>query len=180
MPTANLSKVAYPPERCLTTPLPQLLQTPSGLALIEIQGTIIIGKHKLTSSGGFELENAGNDAEGDDSMDVDGEDDTISMAHLGEFDFSDIENGGTEVVLKLGKFQRLRGKVVKLKAPLAVLRVDPPSLLAQGGQVPSSQSLEEERQQIANDRNAGMEVPIVDIIYHKVLFSSRPEPIVYV
>lgn len=175
MPTADIKKISYGADACTTSVLPKVLQTPSGLALLDLQGIINIGKHKLTSSGGFELESAEEiENQEDDARE------SLAMSHVGDFDFSDVENGGSEVVLKIGKFQRLRGKITKLKMPLAVLRMDPPKdAAAPGEEVPGSQRTDDLRHEIANDRNAGVEVPIVDIIYHKIVFSTRPEPIVY-
>jgi hypothetical protein len=64
-------------------------------------------------------------------------------------------------VLLIGKYQRRRGKIVVLNAPLAVLRTR------------GDGKSQEER--------GGKEVfiPVVDIINYKIIFNSRPEPVVY-
>lgn len=177
MPLANLKKQTYSPDKTKESALPKVLHTPSGLALLEIQGTIHIGKRQLTSSGGLGLDTQDDEVKEDDDEDMsDGDDD---IEEVGKFDFSDLEKGGSEVVLQIGKFQRLRGKLVKLKMPLAMLRIDPGS----GESVvepPGTQEAKEQRfHSIANDCDAEVEVPILDIVYYKILFATRPEPIVY-
>lgn len=102
----------YPPsgrEEPNTSPLPQLLQTPSGLALLELQGTI----------------NLPHDSEGK----------TLADVEVGRVDFPDydpsVEGGGSgwmkRVHLYIGQHQRLTGEVKKLPKALAVVR-------RQGGQ----------------------------------------------
>lgn len=176
MPLANLKKQTYSPEKTKESVLPKVLQTPSGLALLEIQGTIHIGKRQLTSSGGLGLETQDDEVKEDDDEDMSDGDDEIE--EVGKFDFSDLEKGGSEVVLQIGKFQRLRGKLIKLKMPLAVLRIDP--VTSESDEPPVTQEAKEQSyHSIANDRDAEVEVPILDIVYHKILFATRPEPIVY-
>jgi chromosome transmission fidelity protein 8 len=89
--------------------LPQILQTPSGLAIVEIQGTL----------------HAPPDAE------------------VGSLVFPP---DGKRVYLYVGRFQRLTGEIKKLPKPLAVLR-----------------------------KRDDLEV--VEVIHHKILFMSRPEPV---
>lgn len=185
MPVARFNKKTYKEDHALESVLPKILKTPSGLALLEIQGTITVGKRKLTSEGGFGLENEDEEdadmTDGEDSNNIN-QDVYEAVPHIGEFDFSDIESGGSEVVLRIGKFQRLRGKLTKLKMPLAVLRMDPKDSSEEVDEIkppPTQDLLDATRRTIVNDRDAVVEVPILDIIYYKILFSTRPEPIVY-
>lgn len=178
MPVAILSKKKHDPNQSIEGLLPKVLQTPSGLALLEIQGSINIGKRTLSSVGGLGLENVEDeDSESennpDDEADMNNDSDE-GIHHIGEFDFSGLEAGGSEVTLRIGRYQRLRGKLIKLKYPLAVLRVDPKE-----DPTVTQESIEEKRNAIGDSRDAIVEVPILDIIYHKILFSTRPEPIVY-
>lgn len=125
-------------------PLPDLLQTPSGLAILEIQGTINMPLH----------DNA-----------VTGHPDDLSSpaTAVGRLVFPDFRphdpTGSTawmkRVHLYVGSHQRLTGGVTKLSSPLAVIRRKPEN----DASVPGTEELE-----------------IAEIIYYKVLFSSRPEP----
>ncbi|EKJ73408.1 hypothetical protein NXS19_000765 [Fusarium pseudograminearum] len=94
----------YPPSKESTTssPLPQLLQTPSGLALLELQGTL----------------NVPEDSNGEALGDVD----------VGRLDFPDYTPGAEgsawmkQVHLYVGQHQRLTGEVKKLPKAMAVIR----------------------------------------------------------
>ncbi|KAF5645031.1 chromosome transmission fidelity 8 [Fusarium sp. NRRL 25303] len=94
----------YPPSNKAppSSPLPQLLQTPSGLALLELQGTI----------------NLPQDANGD----------ALGGVQVGRLDFPDFVMG-TEgsawmkrVHLYVGQHQRLTGEIKKLPKAMAVVR----------------------------------------------------------
>ncbi|CAH0022082.1 unnamed protein product [Clonostachys rhizophaga] len=95
----------YPPTRRDTptsSPLPTLLQTPSGLAILELQGTI----------------NLPRDSKGE----------PLSGFQLGSVEFPDYVPGeeGTDwmnrVHLFIGQHQRLHGQVKKLPKAMAVVR----------------------------------------------------------
>lgn len=103
----------YPPKADAQTPspLPQLLQTPSGLALLELQGTINL------------------------PPDADPADDTSSPTSslpggvdVGRLDFPDYDPNAEgsawmrRVHLYIGQHQRLTGEVKKLPRPMAVVR----------------------------------------------------------
>ncbi|UNI20235.1 hypothetical protein JDV02_006340 [Purpureocillium takamizusanense] len=90
------------PDRPASSPLPPLLHTPSGLALVELQGTINLP--------------AGEDGE------------TLADVEVGRLDFPDFVPG-TEgsawtkrVHLYVGQHQRLTGEVKKLPRAVAVVR----------------------------------------------------------
>lgn len=63
------------------------------------------------------------------------------------------------VHLYIGRHQRLAGEVKKLANPLAVIRRRDMTEEARG------------------DDEQGEELEIVDLVYYKLLFSSRPEPV---
>lgn len=94
----------YPPSRdgSTSSPLPQLLQTPSGLALLELQGTINFPRN------------------------ADGE--ILPDTELGRIDFPDYvpdAEGSAwmkRVHLYVGEYQRLTGEVKKLPKAIAVVR----------------------------------------------------------
>lgn len=115
-----------------TNPLPSLLHTPSGLGLIELQGSIL-------------SENA--------------EADAAAVFQLGRLVFPAAEGtdgsggwDGKRVLLYVGEHQRMAGEVKKLSKPVAVIR-----------RRPSSSSVDDE-------------VEIAEIVYFKIVFGHRPEP----
>jgi chromosome transmission fidelity protein 8 len=135
----------YPPDRSAgkaCSPLPQLLQTPSGLALLELQGTI----------------NLPQEANGE----------TPAGFEIGKLEFPDYSPGteGTAwmqtVHLYIGQYQRLTGEVKKLPKAIAVVR-------RREGQPENGpgDSVEE----------SGNDLEVVEIVKHKLMFSSRPEPV---
>jgi len=106
----------HPPDRTILrdgapNALPQLLQTPSGLAILEIQGTIHAPPAKTS------------DEMNDDSQ----FDEAVSIGRL-DFPLHSVDNppADTEwmkrVHLYIGKHQRLTGEVKKLPKALAILR----------------------------------------------------------
>lgn len=145
--------------------LPHVLRTPSGLVLIEIQGTIHVGSKILTSTGGLGLvteaskENATiNKSLGFKPFSLDS-----PVDFVGKFDFSQIETGEHNITLIIDQHQRLRGKLTKLKKPLIILGIDS-----------GLNKFETEHKQAIS-----IDIPIEDVIESKIVFSSRPEPIVY-
>lgn len=137
MPTVTL----HPPARDRTpnstngNPMPSLIRTPSGLAMIELQGTISSEEPELDAA--------------------------LTLGRLvfpppegeehGEWD-------GKRVVLYVGDHQRLTGDVRRLAKPIAVVR----------------------RKPVASDDDSTLaddEVEVAEIVYYKMLFSHRPEPL---
>lgn len=177
--------------------LPSVLKTPSGLALLEIQGSIYVGSRPLIDFGhGLGLlqeTQQDEDNEEEDKNYLHFDNSTVELQKLGRFDFSNLEKGGNEVLLYIGDHQRLRGKIVQLKTPLAVLQMNPHQncdghSMGQDNDVnmapPSSNvSIDSTRdnyhRQVAYDEKANVEIPILEIIRHKLVFATRPEPVVY-
>ncbi|CAF9926981.1 MAG: hypothetical protein HETSPECPRED_006475 [Heterodermia speciosa] len=119
-------------------PLPQFLQTPAGLAILELQGTIHIPDSSEEPDIGESIE-------------------TVPIGRLVFPDYrkddpSESQAWMKKVYLYVGRHQRLTGEVKKLANPMAVLRRIQPAA-------------------------TGDELEIADIIYYKILFSSRPEPV---
>lgn len=144
----------------ISNPLPQLLQTPSGLAILELQGTI-----NLPSVDPSEL------------PDAQGEGNPFSQQTLiGTLVFPDYSSSAPQestawmkkVYLYVGRHQRLTGEVKRLAKPLAVIRRkdagDGAGGVAKGGKADVDVDAEEE-------------LEIVEVVYYKILFSSRPEPV---
>ncbi|KAK9480882.1 chromosome transmission fidelity protein 8 [Lipomyces japonicus] len=129
--------------------LPTVLQTPSGLALIEIQGTI------HTSGAG-----AGGDHHDDDEP----------VHEIGRLVFQ-----GSTVWLWIGRHQRMEGSIVDLKPPLGLIK------RVQQKKNDHDHEHEQEQEQKDHDESGnphGTAVEIVEIIRKKIVFLTRPEPIV--
>jgi chromosome transmission fidelity protein 8 len=110
--------------------LPELLQTPSGLAVVEIQGTL-------------------NTPDGDSVAFPVGK---LVFPHYNPDAPKGDQSWQKRVHLYVGKHQRLTGEVKKLAKPLAVMR----------------------KREGTTDEG---ELEIAEIIYYKLLFAHRPEPV---
>ena len=137
MPTIPLHLAPKEAIKPVSNPLPQLLQTPTGLAILEIQGTLNLPPSSNSSS---------------------------TSTPVGRLVFPDYTPTTPEddkswmkrVYLYIGLHQRLTGEVKKLPNPVVVIRKREPT----------------------DSSTAGTdELEIMDIVYWKVLFSSRPEPV---
>ncbi|KAL2160403.1 hypothetical protein VTH06DRAFT_1576 [Thermothelomyces fergusii] len=136
------------------SPLPPLLQTPSGLALLELQGTI----------------NLPETARGPAAATAPAPAIPIGRLHFPAYDGSapDSTAWTKKVWLYVGEHQRLQGEVKKLPRPVAVLRKRQGG--AGGAAGPGGGESE--------GRGAGAEeLEVVDIVKWKIVFSSRPEPV---
>ncbi|PGG98629.1 chromosome transmission fidelity protein 8 [Blastomyces parvus] len=164
-------------------PLPQVLQTPSGLAILELQGTI-----NLPDS------SAANDS---DSLDMDLE--SSGFAHspkqystpIGRLIFPDYNEAANNdpndnswmkrVYLYVGRHQRLTGEVKKLPRPLAAIqRVEESGHKSTAGEMKAKLQAEGVLDAGCSDDeecDSCDELEIVDVIKHKIIFSSRPEPV---
>jgi chromosome transmission fidelity protein 8 len=143
------------PENIGTNPLPQLLQTPSGLALLEIQGTINLPAHD------------DEDATSTESYDgIKAQETPIGRLVFPEYDPQDTSNNTwmKRVYLYVGKHQRLTGEVKKLPKAIAVIRKR-----RDGSEGDMDVDTE------AGESNEELEV--VEIVKYKILFSTRPEPV---
>jgi chromosome transmission fidelity protein 8 len=132
-------------------PLPALLHTPTGLALLELQGTIhfpppapstattLVGKLV------FPLYNP----------EINGAEDTKWMKR---------------VYFYIGENQRMTGEVKRLGKPIAVVRK---RAVRHGEEI---SGVEEEMEGVEGGETQE-ELEIVEIVRWKVVFSSRPEPV---
>ena len=129
-------------------PLPPLIRTPSGFALLELQGTI-----------NLPLE------------DPDSEEKPPEIP-LGRFEFPDynpdaLDPSGTawmkRVHFYVGRNQRLTGEVKKLPRAIAIIR----RREGAGDDVEMKNAATGEQPE---------DLEVVEIVKHKVVFSSRPEP----
>jgi chromosome transmission fidelity protein 8 len=147
-----------------SNPLPSLIQTPSGLALLEIQGTLHISS-------------SNQDATFTSSLDPGLEISALKETDVGRIVFPHYNPallGGEDlrwmkqVYLYVGKHQRLTGEVKKLGKPVAVLRKKVAEEKALGMDDIEHEGVFQE---------TGEELEIVEIIMFKILFAERPEPV---
>lgn len=137
--------------------LPPLLQTPSGLAILELQGTINVpASSSVPGPDTLEEESDLKNAARGKSIETE-------LGKLMFPDYSDLDPDSTKwmkrVYLYAGRYQRMTGEVKKLPKPLAVI---------QRRQKSAAQQTDEE----GNDK-----LEIVEIIKYKIIFASRPEPV---
>ncbi|KAL8397475.1 hypothetical protein RB594_004265 [Gaeumannomyces avenae] len=131
------------------SPLPPLLHTPSGLALLELQGVINTGEEDGGGAAG--------------------------PTRVGRLDFPEYvpgrsEDGGAwmkRVYLYVGLNQRLTGEVKKLPRPVAVIRRRRREGDGEGG----------DDGEAGGGGGGDGELEVVEIVRYKLLFSQRPEPI---
>ncbi|CAZ82595.1 unnamed protein product [Tuber melanosporum] len=93
-----------PPPPPPTNPLPQFLHTPSGLAIVEVQGTINLPQQLSTATASSNAQQS-------------------HETPVGRLIFPDGDlTPSKQVYLYIGKNQRLTGEVKELATPLGVLR----------------------------------------------------------
>ncbi|KAJ9661227.1 hypothetical protein H2201_006586 [Coniosporium apollinis] len=147
MPSISL----YPPRAAaaaLSNPLPNLLQTPTGLAILEIQGTIHVPPPASSED----------DTDAQPSHTPIG---TLVFPDYSPSDPADETKWMKRVYLYVGKHQRMTGEVRKLARPVGVVRRRVAG--AEDG--------------VEGDGMKREELEIVEVVRWKVVFSSRPEPV---
>ncbi|KAF3046150.1 hypothetical protein E8E12_011384 [Didymella heteroderae] len=153
MPSIPLHPPSRPTPSGVENPLPPLLHTPTGLALLEIQGTIHFPPPTASATSTrvgklvFPLYNPALHGEGDAKW-------------------------MKRVYLYVGENQRMVGECKKLGKAFAVIR------RREGGGDGSLEGdvtmAEGEGTQRAKE---GEELEIVEVVRHKLVFSGRPEPV---
>ena len=150
-PTVKLHPQPSNPDAAVDNPLPQLIQTPSGLAILELQGTINLPQTDPEA------------AEGEDTQEV-------SIGKISFPDYHpDIQDPAStswmkRVHLYVGHHQLLTGEVKKLPKALAVVRRRSPD--GAGGEDVDMSS-----------EDSKDELEVVEIVKYKLVFSHRPEPV---
>jgi chromosome transmission fidelity protein 8 len=158
----HTSSTASRPEGDVRNPLPQLLQTPSGLALLEMQGTINLPDQ--------------DDEDSITSTEIHGgataQETPIGRLVFPLYDPQDANSTAwmKRVYMYVGKHQRLTGEVKKLPKAIAIIRKRTDGLARQRN---GQGGIAEEGEEGGNID----ELEIVEIVKYKILFSSRPEPV---
>jgi chromosome transmission fidelity protein 8 len=160
VPIYPIQRRLAPSPRSSLNPLPELLCTPSGLALLELQGTINLPQRDPEShASGLQVNGDGASQE----------------TSIGRLVFPDYHPATQEpnstawtkrVYLYVGKHQRLTGEVKKLPKAIAVIRKRPKED-TEGISNATTKSGEEQTE----------ELEVVEIVKWKILFSQRPEPV---
>ncbi|KAI8630953.1 hypothetical protein F5Y19DRAFT_40901 [Xylariaceae sp. FL1651] len=131
-------------------PFPELIQTPSGLAILEIQGTI-----NLPPSDDISAETS------------------YRELQIGRLSFPDYHPDTQDasntswmklVHLYVGQHQRLTGEIKKLPRAIAIIRKRPKS------------GEDMEMVGLTSD-GAREDLEVVEIVKYKLMFSHRPEPV---
>ena len=144
-----------------SNPLPALLQTPSGLAVLEMQGTINFG---------------GGSSNDDDDDGTETEETMAGAIPTGRLVFPDFDPAKPSddtawmkrVWLYVGSHQRMTGEVKKVPKPFAVVRRRRRAETQAEDETPGSSAGDDELRD-------GLEV--VEIIRWKLSFAIRPEPV---
>ncbi|RYP02822.1 hypothetical protein DL764_005585 [Monosporascus ibericus] len=148
-PTVKLHPQRTSGEGIADNPLPQLIRTPSGLAILELQGTINLPEADPESEGKSEEIPIGR----------------ITFPDYNpEFQDPSSTSWMKQVHLYVGQHQRLTGEVKKLPRALAVIR----KRASDGQDVNMAGS--------TSDTTID-ELEVVEIVKYKLVFSHRPEPV---
>ena len=131
-----------------SNPLPPLLHTPSGLALVELQGDI-----RFPPAPGLASTSVGKLAFPLYNPDINGVEDTKWMKR---------------VYFYVGKNQRMAGEVKKLGKPCAVIQKKGQNGSLSDGDV---------HMEGADGDGGSEELEIVEIVKYKIIFATRPEPV---
>ncbi|KAI2632349.1 hypothetical protein GGR54DRAFT_30802 [Hypoxylon sp. NC1633] len=130
-------------------PLPQLIQTPSGLAILELQGTINLPETDENADGSSKEIEIGRLIFPDYYPDTQDPTSTSWMKRIH---------------LYVGEHQRLTGEVKKLPKAMAIIKK----------RVNSSEDLDMTNSQPSSTTE---DLEIVEIVKYKLVFSQRPEPV---
>ncbi|KAF8856393.1 hypothetical protein BDZ45DRAFT_475782 [Acephala macrosclerotiorum] len=158
MPDVQIHPKTSTPLTSTINPLPQLLQTPSGLALLELQGTI-----NLPVPDDEDMLSADRDSSS-----------TLRETAIGRLVFPDYDpqNASSTAWMKrvymyVGRHQRLSGEVKKLPKAIAIIRKRKSE---------SADKMDVDMDGEGEDEGIA-ELEVVEIVKYKILFSTRPEPV---
>jgi len=159
MTTIKVHPRPLKPSDQVKNPLPQLLQTPSGLALLEMQGTINLPSHADEDSVSTESQ-----------LGVKAQETPIGRLIFPDYDpeNKDSNEWMKRVYLYVGKHQRLTGEVKKLPKAIAIIRRR--AAVDVTNEDVDMEGADEEKGKIED-------LEVVEIVKYKIIFSTRPEPV---
>ncbi|TQS38075.1 hypothetical protein Golomagni_01457 [Golovinomyces magnicellulatus] len=148
------------------SPLPQLLQTPSGLAILELQGTIYLPAPNCTTDNELRENQQLPRSQTENNTGLKSLEAAFGRLSFPYYDEADTNSTAwmKKVYLYVGPHQRLTGEVKKLQNALAVIRK------VRNDPFEGSEDVDE------IEKN-NIQLEIVEIIKYKILFSNRPEPV---
>lgn len=150
-------------EASVANPLPPLIQTPSGLALLELQGTINLPCH------------AGAEDDNNNAPEI-----SIGRIWFPDYNPNALDPKSTawmkRVHMYVGQHQRMTGEVKKLPRAIAVIRKRSAGVTA-GDTEMTGDSATTTTTTTTKDDLSTEDLEIVEIIKYKLVFSSRPEPV---
>lgn len=179
MPTTTASINLHLSSSCPSTShpppnLPTLLRTPSGLALLELQGTVNFPSYTTDTTTNTSTEVNTDDNSTYSSPSDDTPQQSAPKNQIGRLIFPDYDPSSTDtawmrrVYMYVGEHQRLMGEVKKLPMPIAVVR----RRVADGGiRERGGDGMEID----GEEREEGLEV--VEVVKYKLVFTQRPEPV---
>lgn len=147
-------------EASVANPLPPLIQTPSGLALLELQGTINLPYH------------TGAEDDNNNAPEI-----PIGRIWFPDYNPNALDPKSTawmkRVQMYVGHHQRMTGEVKKLPRAMAVIRKR-----SAGATTGDTEMTGDSATTTSTTDDSSMEdLEIVEIIKYKLVFSSRPEPV---
>ncbi|KAK8133664.1 hypothetical protein PG984_005676 [Apiospora sp. TS-2023a] len=161
-----MASVQLYPRRPATTeadvanPLPPLIQTPSGLALLELQGTINLPYH------------TGAEDDNNNAPEI-----PIGRIWFPDYNPNALDPKSTawmkRVHMYVGQHQRMTGEVKKLPRAIAVIRKRAIGATAGDTEMTGDSATKS----TTTDDSSTEDLEIVEIIKYKLVFSSRPEPV---
>lgn len=153
MPSIPLHTTALSPPSPTTNPLPPLLHTPTGLALLELQGTLRFPPRPASPSTLVGR--------------------LVFPLYNPELNGDKDERWMKKVWFYVGEGQRMGGEVKRLARPFAVVR-------RRGGEGGGGEGEDGDVRMggVEEGRQVGAEeLEIVEVVKYKIVFSSRPEPV---
>lgn len=139
-------------------PLPTLLHTPTGLALLELQGTVHFPAPTASGPSTTQIGKL-----------------VFPLYNPATMDPSDTK-WMKRVYMYVGKGQRMTGECKKLGKPIGIMRKR--GVKERGGNENADADMEDDGQ--GGNKNGEAkeeELEIVEIVKYKIVFSARPEPI---
>ncbi|KAE8374762.1 chromosome transmission fidelity protein 8 [Aspergillus bertholletiae] len=151
MPTITLHPRVSSPTS-LPNPLPQVLQTPTGLAILELQGTINLPSEEAEARSMV----SANDIHDPSIPTFETPVGRLMFPDYSPQTAPDDTKWMKRVYLYVGRYQRMTGEVKKLVQPLALVQ---------------------RRQKETNSDSDDEELEVVEVIKYKLFFKNRPEPV---
>lgn len=177
--TRSIPQVSVP--NIAGNPLPKLLQTPSGLAILEIQGTI-----NYPAEGNEDILGCFEDGDSESLPSKSNAKSRCRESKIGHLVFPDYDDKNFDdtawmkrVYMYVGHYQRLTGEVKILPKAIAILgrskdRGNNYGMYEDNG----PKTVENPKNYFYDDDDdRDIQLEILEIVKYKILFANRPEPV---